>query len=41
MENELHKKRINALYDQSVRPRNFPEGDLVLVYDQDKDILGA
>ena len=32
---------MKARYDQSVCPRNFSEGDLVLVYDQDKDILGA
>ena len=41
MENEVHKKWVKARYDQSVHPRNFFEGDLVLVYDQDKDILGA
>ena len=41
MANEAHKKRVKAQYDQSVHPRNFSEGDLVLVYDQDKDILGA
>ena len=41
MANESHKKRIKAQYDQSVRPRTFAEGDLVLVYDQDHDILGA
>ena len=39
--NEIHKKWVKARYDQSVHPRNFCEGDLVLVYDQDKDILGA
>lgn len=41
MENEAHKKHIKARYDQTVHPRNFSEGDLVLVYDQDKDILGG
>jgi hypothetical protein len=28
-------------YDKSVRPRAFAEGDLVLVYDQDHDKMGA
>ena len=41
MANEAHKKWVKAWYDQSVHPRNFSEGDIVLVYDQDKDILGA
>lgn len=41
MANESHKKWIKAQYDQSVRPQTFVEGDLVLVYDQDHDILGA
>jgi hypothetical protein len=39
--NEAHKQRINCQYDRSVHPRVFSEGDLVLVYDQDKDPLGA
>ena len=39
--NEIHKKWVKARYDQSVHPQNFSEGDLVLVYDQDKDILGV
>eukprot|EP00253_Pinus_taeda_P025502 PITA_25502 len=39
--NEAHKKRVKTQYDKSVRPRVFFEGDLVLVYDQDKDALGA
>eukprot|EP00253_Pinus_taeda_P028203 PITA_28203 len=39
--NEAHKKRVKTQYDKSVRPRVFSEGDLVLVYDQDKDALGA
>ena len=41
MMNEAHKKRVRAQYDKSVRPRIFSEGDLVLVYDQDKDALGV
>eukprot|EP00253_Pinus_taeda_P005250 PITA_05250 len=39
--NEAHKKRVKMQYDKSVHPRVFSEGDLVLVYDQDKDALGA
>jgi hypothetical protein len=38
--NEAHKKRVKCHYDRSVRPWIFFEGDLVLVYDQDKDPLG-
>eukprot|EP00253_Pinus_taeda_P006880 PITA_06880 len=39
--NEAHKKRVKTQYDKAVHPRVFFEGDLVLVYDQDKDTLGA
>jgi hypothetical protein len=39
--NEAHKQRVKCLYDRSVHPCIFSEGDLVLVYDQDKDPLGA
>ena len=39
--NEAYKKRVKTQYDKSVRPRVFSEGDLVLVYDQDKDTLVA
>ena len=39
--NESHQKCIKKRYDRSVHPRVFSEGDLVLVYDQDKDTLGA
>jgi len=39
--NEAHKKRVKAQYDKIVHPRVFSKGDLVLVYDQDKDTLGA
>ena len=38
---EAHKKRVKDQYDQSVTPRVFSEGDLVLVYDQANDKLGA
>eukprot|EP00253_Pinus_taeda_P026596 PITA_26596 len=38
--NEAHKKRIKTQYDKVVCPRVFSKGDLVLVYDQEKDALG-
>ena len=38
---ETHAKRIKAQYDWNVTPRNFLEGDLVLLYDQANDKLGA
>eukprot|EP00253_Pinus_taeda_P006460 PITA_06460 len=39
--NEAHKKRVKTQYDKVVHPRVFTEGDLFLVYDQDKDALEA
>jgi hypothetical protein len=39
--NEAHKQKVKCQYDQSIHPQIFSEGDLVLVYDQDKDPLGA
>ena len=38
---EAHKKCVKAQYDQSVNPRVYSEGDLVLVYDQANDKLGT
>eukprot|EP00253_Pinus_taeda_P035443 PITA_35443 len=38
---ETHAKQIKSQYDQNVTPRNFSEGDLVLLYDQANDKLGA
>eukprot|EP00253_Pinus_taeda_P028324 PITA_28324 len=38
---ESHAKRMKAQYDRNVTPRNFSEGDLVLLYDQANDKLGA
>jgi hypothetical protein len=38
---ESHKHKFKCQYDRSICPRIFTEGDLVLVYDQDKDPLGA
>jgi hypothetical protein len=34
--NEAHKHKAKCQYDRSVHPRIFSEGDLVLVYDQEK-----
>ena len=39
--NEVHKKHIKAQYDKNVKPRVFSKGDLVLLYDQESDKLGA
>jgi hypothetical protein len=36
----VHKKKFKSRYDKFTHPRVFSEGDLVLVYDQDKDALG-
>ena len=38
--NEVHKKPVKVQYDKEVKPRVFSEGDLVLVYAQEKDALG-
>ena len=39
--NEAHKNRVKNQYNKSVKPRNFSEGELVLLWDQDKEPLGA
>jgi hypothetical protein len=38
---ETQKKRVKAQYDKHVKPHVFSEGDLVLLYEQDRDFLGA
>jgi hypothetical protein len=38
---EAQKKRVKAQYDKHVKPHVFSEGDLVLLYEQDKYVLGA
>ena len=38
---EAQKKRVKAHFDQSVSPRSFIKGDLILLYDQAHDKLGA
>jgi hypothetical protein len=37
---ETQKKRVKAQYDKHVKPHVFSEGDLVLLYEQDRDLLG-
>ena len=39
--NEAHKKQVKFQYDKEVKPRVFSKGDLVLVYAQEKDFIGA
>jgi hypothetical protein len=39
--NESHKRKFKCQYNQSIHPLIFSEGDLVLVYEQDKDPLGT
>ena len=41
MMNEAHKNRVKVQYNKVVKPRVFSEGDLVLVYAQEKDALGV
>ena len=38
---EVNKRRVKVQYDKSVHPRVFSEGDLVLLWDQSKEPLGA
>eukprot|EP00253_Pinus_taeda_P008535 PITA_08535 len=38
---EAQKKRVKTHFDNTVHPRSFIEGDLVLLYDQANDKLGA
>ena len=38
---EVNKHRIKVQCDNSVHPRKFSEGDLVLLWDQDKETLGV
>ena len=38
---EVNKRCVKAQYDNYVRPRVFSEGDLVLLWDQPKEPLGA
>jgi hypothetical protein len=38
---EAQKKHVKAQYDKHVKPCIFSKGDLVLLYEQDRDMLGA
>ena len=39
--NEAHKRCIKAQYDKHVQPCIFSEGDLVLLYDLEADVIGT
>ena len=39
--NKAHKNRVKNQYDKSIKPRIFSEGELVLLWDQNKEPLGA
>ena len=39
--NEAHKNKVKNQYDKSVKPWIFSEGGLVLLWDQEKEPLGA
>ena len=39
--NEAHKNRVKNQYDKLIKPRIFSEGELVLLWDQDKEPLGV
>jgi hypothetical protein len=38
---EAQKKHVKAQYDKHVKPCVFSKGDLILLYEQDRDMLGA
>jgi hypothetical protein len=38
---ETQKKHVKAQYDKHVKPRIFSEGYLILLYEKDRDMLGA
>ena len=39
--NEAHKRCIKVQYDKNAQPRIFLEGDVVLLYDQEADVIGT
>ena len=39
--NQAHKNMVKTQYDKSVKPWVFSKGELVLLWDQDKESLGA
>jgi hypothetical protein len=38
---EVNKQHVKVQYDRSVCPWKYVEGDLVLLYDQAKELLGV
>ena len=38
---KAHKNRVKSQYDKSVKPRIFSEGELVLLWDYEKEPLGV
>eukprot|EP00253_Pinus_taeda_P023261 PITA_23261 len=38
---EAHKNRVKAQYDKNAKPYSYQKGNLVLLYDQKHDLLGA
>jgi hypothetical protein len=38
---ETHKKHVKSQYKMHAKPRIFSKGDLVLLYEQDRDLLEA
>lgn len=38
---EAQNKRVKTHFDHTIHPRSFVEGDLILLYDQENDKLGA
>jgi hypothetical protein len=38
---EIQKKHVKSQYDKHVKPCIFSKGDLVLLYEQYRDLLGA
>ena len=39
--NQAHKNKVKIQYDKSVKPQIFSKGELVLLWDQDKEPLGT
>ena len=38
---EAQNKHVKAHFDQTISPRTFAEGDLVLLYDQEYEVIGT
>ena len=39
--NEAHKRHTKAQYEKNVQPRIFSEGDLIILYNQEADVIGT